>query len=199
MPSLSSKRRSELRAEAHKLSPVVIVGDKGLTEEVIAEVGRALKAHELVKIRAATADRAARGEWMKALCEKLDANPVQQIGKVLVVYRENPKEKPPEARRPEADRKAWKRPVPGELAGKLAKRRPLATEERKSFKSRFPSEQRRTFAKRRPPEPAGPFAKARAPAEGDAKTATRTARPRSRTPSAPPESLPRRRRPRSSR
>jgi RNA-binding protein len=210
MKELTSKRRSELRAEAHKLSPLVIVGDKGLTENVIAEVDRALKAHELVKVRAATDDRAARGEWMKILCDKLDAHPVQQIGKVLVVYRENPKERSPEARpRPEADRKPGKRRIPPERNAKLAKRPPSATEERKSFKSRFPSEQRRTFAKRRLPEDAGRFGKRGPPEEGrkfpkapdaDARnTAKRTARPRSRTPSGPPESEPRRRRPRSSR
>jgi putative YhbY family RNA-binding protein len=94
MPNkLSSARRSELRAEAHTLSPVVIIGDKkGLTDEVIAEVDRSLKAHELIKIRAATEDRDARNVWMESICEKLGAHPVQQIGKVLVIYRENPKE-----------------------------------------------------------------------------------------------------------
>lgn len=93
MPELTSKRRSLLRAEAHKLDPVVIIGDKGLTDEVIAEIDRALKAHELIKVRAATDDRDARDVWMESICEKLEAHPVQQIGKVLVVYREKPKEK----------------------------------------------------------------------------------------------------------
>ena len=92
MSPLSPKRRSELRAEAHKLHPTVIIGDKGLTGEVLAEVDRALKAHELVKVRAATDDRDARNVWMESICEKLGAHPVQQIGKILVVYRENPKE-----------------------------------------------------------------------------------------------------------
>jgi len=93
MPSLSPKRRSELRAEAHKLSPTVIIGDKGLTEEVLAEIDRALRAHELVKVRAATDDRDARNVWMESICEKLAAHPVQQIGKVLVVYRQDPEKK----------------------------------------------------------------------------------------------------------
>ena len=92
MPELTSKRRSELRAEAHKLDPVVIIGDKGLTDEVVAEIDRALKAHELIKVRAAAGDRDARGVWMEAICEKLEAHPVQQIGKILVVYRERPVE-----------------------------------------------------------------------------------------------------------
>jgi len=87
---LASSRRSELRAEAHKLAPTVIIGDKGLTEEVLAEIDRALKAHELIKVRAATGDRDARDAWMESICEKLAAHPVQQIGKVLVVYRQNP-------------------------------------------------------------------------------------------------------------
>jgi putative RNA-binding protein, YhbY family len=95
MNPLSSKRRSALRAEAHKLSPIVIIGDKGLTDEVLAEVDRALKAHELIKVRAATDDRDARNVWMESICEKLEAHPVQQIGKVLVVFRENPKEAKP--------------------------------------------------------------------------------------------------------
>ena len=93
---LTPSRRSELRAKAHTLSPVVIIGDKGLTDEVMVEIDRSLKAHELIKVRAATDDRDARGLWMEKICERLQANAVQQIGKVLVVYRENfdkPREK----------------------------------------------------------------------------------------------------------
>ena len=88
--ALTSKLRSELRAQAHKLAPVVIIGDKGLTDEVMAEVDRSLKAHELIKVRAAGADRGARALWMGEICERLGAQEVQVIGKVLVIYRENP-------------------------------------------------------------------------------------------------------------
>lgn len=102
MPTtLPAKRRSELRAEAHKLTPVVIIGDKGLTEEVIAEIDRSLKAHELIKVRAFTDDRKARGDWLEAICGRLEAHPVQRIGKVFVLYRENPKEEAPK-RKPRA-------------------------------------------------------------------------------------------------
>src|SRR5690348_9333067 len=101
MSPLSPKRRSELRAEAHKLSPTVIIGDKGLTDEVLAEIDRALKAHELIKVRAATDDRDARNVWMESICGKLEAHPVQQIGKMLVVYREN-REKEREKKDPPA-------------------------------------------------------------------------------------------------
>ncbi len=112
MPSLSSKRRSELRSEAHKLVPVVIIGDKGLTDEVLAEIDRALNAHELIKVRAATDDRDARHAWMESICAKLSAHEVQQIGKVLVVYRENPEKKPEKNRIPRRRRAA----VPGTTA-----------------------------------------------------------------------------------
>ena len=91
--ALTPSRRSELRAQAHKLDPVVIIGDKGLTDEVVAEIDRALKAHELIKVRAESADRDTRDAWMGAICERLVAQPVQQIGKVLVVYRENPEKR----------------------------------------------------------------------------------------------------------
>jgi RNA-binding protein len=154
MATLSTKRRSELRAEAHGLSPVVIVGEKGLTDEVIAEIDRSLKAHELIKVRAASADRDARGTWMESICGKLGAQAVQQIGKVLVIFRENPKERVREVRK--APR--LEKPEP--------RGKPTA---RKSRVARIASESKRT------------------------------ARPRSRIPSARPESEPRRRRPRSSR
>jgi len=98
MSPLSPKRRSELRAEAHTLTPVVIIGDKGLTEEVVAEVDRSLTAHELIKVRATTDDRKARDAWLASLSERLAAHPVQQIGKVFVLYRENP-EKTAKAKR----------------------------------------------------------------------------------------------------
>jgi putative YhbY family RNA-binding protein len=102
MPTpLHAKRRSELRAEAHKLTPVVIIGDKGLTDEVIAEIDRSLKAHELIKVRAFSDDRKARAEWLEAICGRLEAHPVQRIGKVFVLYRENPKEEAPK-RKPRA-------------------------------------------------------------------------------------------------
>ena len=110
MIPLSSKRRSELRAQAHKLSPVVIIGDKGLTDEVMAEIERSLKAHELIKVRAATAERGARDVWLEAICARLNAQPVQRIGKVLVIYRVNPPDDKPRkpAPRPASLKRALK-------------------------------------------------------------------------------------------
>ncbi len=111
MSPLSPARRSELRALAHALSPVVMIGDKGLTDTVVAEVGRALEAHELIKVKAATDDREARAAWMAQLCERLEAHPVQSIGKILVIWRENPE------KAKKAAAKAAPRPAPKAKAG----------------------------------------------------------------------------------
>ena len=99
MPVLTPARRSELRARAHARSPVVMIGDKGLTDSLVAETDRALAAHELIKVKAASDDREARAAWMAELCGRLGAQPVQSIGKILVLWRENP-EKAKAAARP---------------------------------------------------------------------------------------------------
>ena len=84
---LSPSERKALKAKAHKLEPVVLIGAKGLTDEVVKEVDLALKAHELIKVRAAGLERDAREVAMQTLCERTGAQPVQSIGKVLVLYR----------------------------------------------------------------------------------------------------------------
>lgn len=98
MLTLTVAQRVELKARAHALNPVVIVGDAGLTPAVINEVDRSLKSHDLLKIRVAGAERADREAMMQTLCETLGCAPVQHIGKILVVYRPLP-ETPAETRR----------------------------------------------------------------------------------------------------
>jgi RNA-binding protein len=90
MPELSPAQRRSLRARAHTLHPVLMVGEDGLTQGVLAEAERALAAHELIKVRAASLDRDQREQLLQALCERTGASPVQHIGKVLVIYRPNP-------------------------------------------------------------------------------------------------------------
>jgi RNA-binding protein len=90
MLPLSSTERRDLRAKAHPLTPVVMISAAGPTPAVIAEIGRALDAHALIKIRAFSDDRDQRESWLKAVCESLGAAPVQHIGKVLVIFRPLP-------------------------------------------------------------------------------------------------------------
>ena len=84
---LSAAERKQLKARAHKLEPVVIIGTKGLTDEVVKEVDLALKAHELIKVRAPGMERDMREVALQELCERTGADPVQSIGKVFVIYR----------------------------------------------------------------------------------------------------------------
>jgi putative YhbY family RNA-binding protein len=100
MLELPTQARKALRARAHKLQPVVMIGEKGLTAAVLAELGRALEAHELIKVKAASDEREQREAWLRQACEALGAAPVQHIGKVLVLYRENPELHRPAPKRP---------------------------------------------------------------------------------------------------
>ena len=86
---LTSPQRRALKARAHKLDPVVHIGAKGLTDDVLAEIDRALKAHELIKVRAAGLERDERPEAVSSICERTGAEAVQQVGKVFVLYRKN--------------------------------------------------------------------------------------------------------------
>jgi putative YhbY family RNA-binding protein len=84
---LTSAHRKELKARAHSLEPVVIIGGKGLTAEVVAEIDRALKSHELIKVRAPSLERLERAQVFSAICEKTGCEAVQQVGKVFVLFR----------------------------------------------------------------------------------------------------------------
>jgi len=86
---LTTAERKALKARAHKLEPVVQIGAKGLTEEVVGELDRALKAHELIKVRAGGLERDARDEALALIGEKTGAQAVQQVGKVFVLFRKN--------------------------------------------------------------------------------------------------------------
>ncbi|MEK7438614.1 MAG: YhbY family RNA-binding protein [Pseudomonadota bacterium] len=95
MKSLSSSERKLLKARAHALNPVITVGNQRLSAAVLKEIDTCLRAHDLIKIRVTGDDRDLRQALLGEICNRTDASPVQHIGKVLVVYRENPQ--PPAA------------------------------------------------------------------------------------------------------
>ena len=87
-PVLSKQEILALRARAHHLNPVVMVGQRGLTEAVIRETETALRAHELIKVRVLGDERDERLLIGDELCAATGAQLVQHIGKLLVLYRE---------------------------------------------------------------------------------------------------------------
>jgi RNA-binding protein len=89
MLSLTVSERLALKGRAHSLKPIVMIGNAGLTESALKEIGLSLRTHELIKIRV-MAERPQREEILTAICTQLDAAPVQHIGKILVVYKPNP-------------------------------------------------------------------------------------------------------------
>jgi RNA-binding protein len=90
MLKLTPAERSSLRAEAHALSPAVMIGEAGLTAPVLKEIDVSLNAHGLIKVRVFGDDREARIAMYETICDQLDAAPVQHIGKLLVLFRPKP-------------------------------------------------------------------------------------------------------------
>ncbi|NII10458.1 ribosome assembly RNA-binding protein YhbY [Oleiagrimonas sp. C23AA] len=89
---LSNAQRRYLRGLCHDLSPVILLGAKGVTEAVTKELGLALDHHELVKVKLSAGDRAERQTQVDALVEATGAEVVQQIGRTASLFRRNEKE-----------------------------------------------------------------------------------------------------------
>lgn len=85
--TITPAQRKSLKADAHDLSPVVMVGGDGLTPAVIKEAKLAIHHHGLIKIRVFGDDRESRVAIYEELCNQLDAAPVQHIGKLLVLWK----------------------------------------------------------------------------------------------------------------
>src|SRR5687767_14343062 len=87
---LTPAERKEKRADAHHLDPVVLIGGDGLTPAVVKETDAALNAHGLIKVRVFSDERETRDTIFATLADRLNAAPIQHIGKVLVLWRPMP-------------------------------------------------------------------------------------------------------------
>lgn len=85
---MKSEDKKALKAQAHALNPVVMIGQAGLTDAVSAEIDTALTAHELIKVRI-RAEREERNEMAQAICATNEAELIQSIGQIVVIYRKN--------------------------------------------------------------------------------------------------------------
>lgn len=89
---LSNKQKQFLKALAHKLKPVVLLGSNGLTEGVLAEIDSALDTHELIKVKIPSSDRELKAQIAETIALNTQATLVQTIGNIAVYYR--PSEEP---------------------------------------------------------------------------------------------------------
>ena len=87
---LSEKQRRHLKGLAHPLKPVILMGNSGLTEAVVAETLRALNDHELIKVRLPGLDREERDAALALLAERTQSVMVTRIGHVAVLYKRHP-------------------------------------------------------------------------------------------------------------
>ena len=92
---LTTRERADLKARAHALEPRVHVGGAGVTDPLIAEVDRALTAHELIKVKIGSDDRAARVAMSDEIAARTGAAAVHRVGKVVILWR--PREEEPAA------------------------------------------------------------------------------------------------------
>jgi RNA-binding protein len=86
---MEQKLKTQLKAKAHSLKPVVLMGEKGLTENVQLEIERALLAHELIKIRVTAETKEERQQMIQEVCEKRGAECVGSVGHIAIIYRKN--------------------------------------------------------------------------------------------------------------
>jgi RNA-binding protein len=89
---LSALQKRYLRGIAHSLSPVVMVGQKGVTPAVLKEFDGALSHHELVKVKLADADRDDRALTIEVLRDSSKSELVQSVGRIACFYRRNPQQ-----------------------------------------------------------------------------------------------------------
>ena len=86
---MNSADKKKLRAEAHTLKPVVMIGQSGLTAAVLAEIELALNSHELIKVKI-RAERDERKMISEKICTDTGVELIQTIGQIAVIYRLNP-------------------------------------------------------------------------------------------------------------
>lgn len=85
--NLNNKQKQHLKGLAHSLKPVVMLGNNGLTEGVLAEIEQALEHHELIKVKIAAEERETKTLIADAIVRESGASKVQVIGNILVLYR----------------------------------------------------------------------------------------------------------------
>ena len=91
---LTSKQRANLRSMANTMETILYIGKDGITENTVKEAYDALESRELIKCAVQQGCPLTAREAITELCQQLEAEPVQCIGRRFVMYRpsrENPR------------------------------------------------------------------------------------------------------------
>ena len=89
MSELTNKQTKHLKSLAHDLKPVVIVGDRGLTQSVIDEMSNAIETHELIKVKIRTDDRDERESMINTICKRTNSEKIQRVGHIVTLFKRN--------------------------------------------------------------------------------------------------------------
>lgn len=87
---VNTQKQRQLKAKAHHLQPVVMIGAKGLTDNVMLEIDSALTAHELIKIKISGANKALRIEMTDKIALATRCLVIEHIGNIAILYRKKP-------------------------------------------------------------------------------------------------------------
>ena len=87
--TLSERQKKHLRREAHNLKPVVTVGDKGATDNVINEIDTALSHHELIKVKVRVGDRDTRDQLISSIAGSTQATVIRRVGNIATLFKQN--------------------------------------------------------------------------------------------------------------
>lgn len=91
---VTSKQKKEFRAIGHSLKPIVTVANETISQSVNDEIDRALRDHELVKIKVLLNPRSLKKDLVKEILKQQNANLIQLIGNVALLYRKAKEPKP---------------------------------------------------------------------------------------------------------
>lgn len=96
MSNKSSKNAEikHLKAIGHQLNPIVIIGNNGLTPNVIEEIGRALTDHELIKVKIPAGSKEERQEIVEQIADLTESQLIHHIGRMCLILRKNPEANP---------------------------------------------------------------------------------------------------------
>lgn len=89
---MTKSGKKNLKAQAHHLNPVIMIGSNGLTPQVLDETNVALDAHELIKVKINGVDKKERLLISTSICDALGADFIQLIGNIAIIHRKNEQE-----------------------------------------------------------------------------------------------------------